>query len=1307
MLNQARRHHLRRLRFWLGGMLASLLIGLAVLVGLVQLLLPLAAHYPDRVAAVLSARLQRPVSFASMQGHWQPSGPLLDLRQVHIGGNDGKPALSLPAAQVKLDLGALFWPGRHLVNLRLSGLSLRLLRDSSGVWHLAGFGRQQQVQQGQRLSLDALPGNLWLQALHLSIDDAAHNHHYDLLASSVRLSNDGGRLRFAGLLRRPGIHGALHVIGRFRSDGSAGRVYARAGSSDLGALFGGLDMAGYTVQGGHGHVALWLDWKAGRVRQAQAQMDLSGLNIDSPRGHVALTRWHASISMRRHDDVTEVYYDQDQGRAHVRLSGRGASVRVQAAARDLAIGAPLRVLGLVPQVPAPAARWLLGAGAHGWLDAVQLDYRRSGGLAHADVRFHDLGMQPVGAIPGVDHLHGRLLGDAEALDLALPAQSTVVRMPATFRQPLAFSRLAGDVLAWPAADGWHLGLDEVAFDGQGYAGSARGQIVLPGGGAWPFLDIYARVDRGRVPAAKLFWPHSMSPKTVAWLDRALVDGQIDAGAALVRGSLADWPFHHHEGRFEAVAQISGTTLDFSDKWPRATDIRAQASFVDGGMLISASHGVSLGASATSAVAGIEDFGHSPLTLTVRGEGSGTSVADYLRQSPIASRYADTLKHLTLRGTASFGFSLVLPLHHDDPQPMSLDGQATLKAMDVRNPDWRLALDDVGGALQFDAHGAQAEQLSARFRGVPSTLDLALGAATGDPARPVQVGLSGRFDMATLLRGVDALQPLAERSHGAAPVHVGVDVRTSTGGGARTELTLDSGLVGMALDLPIPLHKGAQQRLPLHVSLGLPVDGAQLDVRLGSLARVRARLADAATGRPLAMAIDLGAGTGAVALPGCGLRVRGHAAALDVSGWAQTAMAWGQGGNDACTTDVDVVADAPELFGKRFSTLHLQLAPNAEGVRLNVDGAQVKGTLSLPASQLQRRGITARLSRLYWPADSGGDLSTGPAATAAATDAHPAGASPGPDAALDVAPSSLPPLHLWVDDLRLGQAHLGNARFESWPTAKGMHIDQLRTHARDVQITASGDWDGNAQVSQTHLVIDFGAESLGHLLSTLGFEGIFDGGRTQAHLDARWPGPPSSVSLARMDGQLKVQVSKGRIPEVQPGVGRLFGLMSITELPRRLALDFGDVFGKGFGFDAITGTFRFADGNAYTDDLHIKGPAADVSISGRTGLRARDYDQQVRVVPHVGNSLPVVGALAGGPVGAAAGFAVQKLLGGGLNRAASLRYHVGGSWAKPKITLVEKTAGSPAGPSSTPPRPTPAAPTSASPAPAASAGRPRS
>jgi uncharacterized protein YhdP len=429
------------------------------------------------------------------------------------------------------------------------------------------------------------------------------------------------------------------------------------------------------------------------------------------------------------------------------------------------------------------------------------------------------------------------------------------------------------------------------------------------------------------------------------------------------------------------------------------------------------------------------------------------------------------------------------------------------------------------------------------------------------------------------------------------------------------------------------------------------------------------------------------------MPAQGYLIGGHASKLDVSGWVQYVVgmsASGSGGPGL--SGLDLVTDDGEVFGQHFSNMHIVARPGPQDLSLRVDSDAMAGQLTVPNEDMRRRGITARMDRLWWPAADDtadatkkGKAAAGAAATVASTTLKAedksangsVGTTTNPTAGISatnesgVAPSSLPPLHLQVSDMRLGKAKLGEARLETWPTDEGMHIDQLRAQSKNVQITAAGDWNGDEKRSRTHLTMDFASEDVARMLDALGFVGILQGGRTSANLDAVWPGGPSALALANMDGTLKVDVAKGRILEVQPGVGRLFSLVSVTELPRRLALDFGDVVGKGFGFDSITGDFRFANGDASTQNLKIRGPAAEITITGRTGLKTHDYDQEVLVVPHLGSSLPIVGAIAGGPVGAAAGLAVQGILGHGLNRAAGKRYHVTGTWEKPIFTPIEK------------------------------------
>ena len=1274
-------------------------VALAVLVGLAQLLLPLLARHPQWIAAQLSERLHRQVSFASLEGHWQASGPLFLMRNVTVGpGPAGGRPLHLPESELKIDFGGWLLPSRHLLNLRARGLELDLAHDAQGRWHVSGIGGPDGGAR-QNFSMGPVSLGIRLRDLRLSIADEASGRHYELRADQLRLSHQGSRLRFGVLMRREGASGQWRGAGDFHEDGSAGRLWLAGDRLDLRSLLGDVAVDGYTARRGTGNLAAWLDWKHGKVVRSTVRFDLVDLAIEGPAGLAQMPGLHGLAGITQRSDGYEVRYAADDGGAlALALHQPGTAARVGLAARSLDLAPLLPWLALKPDLAPALGAWLGGGHPHALLQRAALQWSRAAGVTHLDAAFAHAGIDAIGSLPGVTGLAGELRGDAHGFALELPAQATVLNLPHSFAQPFVLSRLAGIVALWHADGAWQIGIDPLGFGGAGFGGSARGTIALPDDGRRPFLDIYAHIDHAQVVAAKAFWPTSMSPTAVGWLDRALVAGTVDEGSLVVRGSLADWPFRHNEGRFEAHAMISGLTLEYGAEWPRAEGLKVEASFIDNGMLAQASEGGSLGVKLDHAVALIPDFSDTTIDLNAQGSGSGGSLLKFVRQSPIARHEADTLARLRLGGSGAFAFHLSLPMK--DTAAMQLAGTAQLKDMDVDAPEWKLALGKLNGPVHFDAGGMHAGPLAGNFRGQPSSLDLRIADATGAPGTVLSARLQGRYAIGELVQGYPDLGWLGAAANGRSDYTLGFEIAHGSGDALVQTLSADSTLAGTTLKLPVPLSKPAEAALPLHLALGVPVEGGDLQVALGDVLRARFRLAAGDTS-PLAATIMFG-DTMPDGLPDKGLRVRGHAAALDVSGWVQHAVA-GSAGDGPGLESIDARADRALVFEHDFPDMHIQARPAADALAIDVDSQAMAGHVNVPAVDLRKRGITARLQRLYWPqatpppatgeagaqpAGAGPTPSQAPAAAASAT-APATAEGPANPAATGINPASLPPLHLWIGDLRLGAAKLGDARLETWPTTQGLHIDQLRALSKSVQINAGGDWNGDAQQSHTHMHIDFTAENLGSMLTAFGYEGLFTGGKTHAVLDASWPGAPSSLALVTMDGTLGVNVSHGRIPEVGPGMGRLFGLVSVGELPRRLTLDFGDVFGKGLGFDSIKGDFHFADGNATTDNLKIRGPAADIDISGRTGLRARDYDQQVHVVPHVGNSLPVVGAVVAGPVGAAAGFAVQGLLGKGLNKAASARYRITGSWDKPVFTLIEKHEAQPA----------------AAPAPATSAAKP--
>ena len=1272
---QRRLHGCARAAGWIAG---SAVILLAVVMALTQLLLPLLARHPEWVAAQLSERLQRPVSFASMEGRWTPSGPLFVMHGVTVGSQNGQAGapLQIPESELKLDFGGWLTPSRHLVNLRVRGLELDLVRDADGSWHINGIG----VAGGGRtqpLSLGPLSMDIWLENLRVVITDAQPGKSYTLLAPQLRLSRQGDHVRFGGLLQRDGVSALLRTAGRFREDGSSGHLWVGANDVDLKPLLLGIDMDGYTAEQGHGQLASWLDWYRGKVVSGTIRFDLDRLAISHADGaRASVSALHGIAGLRRTADGYDVRWagDDDSRLALSLHQPAGQPIRVGVAARELQLAPLLPWLALKPDLGLPLAQWLGGGHPRGDLNRVALQWNQTDGLQAVDLTFTGLAIDAVGKLPGVSGLRGELRGDADAFSLELPAQSTTLQFPQIFRQPFSLTSLSGTLAFWPDNGDWHIGVDALDFAGAGYAGDARGEVTLPAQGA-PFLDIYAGLDHVDLQAAKAYLPtNTLPPATVAWLDNALVEGRIDQAQALVRGSLADWPFRHNEGRFEARAPVVGLVFDYGKGWPRGEGLDLVASFVNNGLSAEATAGQVLGVKVDHAAAQIPDFADPVLDLSVQGSGSGASLMEFARKSPIGSAQAATLAKLNLGGSGVVDFHLALPLARLNEG--QVNGTAQLKDVDLTAPEWNLKLDKINGPLHFDGHGMQGGPLDVGFRGQPSKLQLAIAGGNADPGTTFSAQLSGSYQLSELVQDYPTLKWLVPLADGRSDFAIGFTVAHSAGSKGLTQtLSVDSPLTGIALNLPVPLKKSAPESLPLQLTLGLPVGGSDMQLALGQIARGHFRLADGAQ-KPLVGTIALGSDM-PNDLPAQGLRIRGHTDQLDVTGWVQHVAAGGSGDGPSLET-IDIGAAQATLFGYPFGAMQIKAKPRTDAISVDVAAATMSGNFNVPTREMDKRGITARLQKLYWPKDTAVVASTngrpnGTSSSAAVpVDAASITVPPANPANTGINPAALPPFHLWLGDLRLGDAKLGEARLETWPTASGLHIEQLRALSSRVQINASGDWNGSATDSHTRMKIGFAAEDLGGMLGAFGFEGLVNGGKTTDELDASWPGAPSALSLASMDGTLSVHVSDGRIPEVSsPGAGRLLGLASLAELPRRMTLDFGDVFGKGLAFDSMTGDFSLANGVATTNNFKIHSPAAEISITGRTDLRAKKFDQQMVVVPHAGNSLPIVGAVVGGPIGAAAGFAVQGLLGRGLNRAVGARYKITGKWDKPVMTLMEK------------------------------------
>ena len=217
---------------------------------------------------------------------------------------------------------------------------------------------------------------------------------------------------------------------------------------------------------------------------------------------------------------------------------------------------------------------------------------------------------------------------------------------------------------------------------------------------------------------------------------------------------------------------------------------------------------------------------------------------------------------------------------------------------------------------------------------------------------------------------------------------------------------------------------------------------------------------------------------------------------------------------------------------------------------------------------------------------------------------------------------------------------------------------------------SGSWDDEGLNPSSSVNFDWNLINLDKTLEQLEMDNLMKGGSAKIKGYLSWPGNPLSFDKSITDGRFSLDAKEGIILEVKPGVGRLFGLLTLQNLPRRLQLDFSDLFSEGFVFDEINSSVKISNGLLNSDNLEIDGPAADILIRGYVDLIEETQELFVKVTPRITDSMSLI-ALAGGPIAGAAAFIAQKILDDPLNEVLTDQYKIIGTWSDPIEEEVEQ------------------------------------
>jgi uncharacterized protein YhdP len=328
------------------------------------------------------------------------------------------------------------------------------------------------------------------------------------------------------------------------------------------------------------------------------------------------------------------------------------------------------------------------------------------------------------------------------------------------------------------------------------------------------------------------------------------------------------------------------------------------------------------------------------------------------------------------------------------------------------------------------------------------------------------------------------------------------------------------------------------------------------------------------------------------------------------------------------------------FGQRLGASRLDVHRENDFWNIGIVSEPIAGYISIPLGTA-RPQIVANMERVYWA--RGGER---------------------PSQELD--PRTLPGIALQAAELAIDDHRLGRVSADLVPDVMGLRLVSFTSTTESYAAEGSGSWLAGPGGPATRVAVNVTSTDVGLALSELGFTPFLAAETADVTASLHWPGGPDERWRDHVSGDVAMRFEKGSLPELDPGAGRVVGLLSIAALPRRLALDFRDVFSPGFVFDEISGDFTVIDGDAYTDNLKMAGPGAEIGVIGRTGLRDRDYQQQAVVTAEPGNVLPTVGAIVAGPTVGAAWWLFMRIFRKPLQGIGRASYCVTGTWDDPQV-----------------------------------------
>ena len=1210
-------------------------------------------NYKSRIEILASEATGQTIKINSLEGRWDFINPELALNEIIFYDSQNNTTLALTEISADFSWLSPFYLAPTLSEIKLKAPKLLVRRDTTNKIFIGG----------------------------IPIDGPANNKLANWLLNQKKVSIEQGEVDWRDEFRQaPALtlkdlnlsyktHFIIDLIGKhkfnlnFRVSNSdnqfidlSGNIYAKkiedinSWDSEVKIKAGNINLAAYTpwvdypikINAGTGNLNLTASINNAVIDKINASIKLTNFKTElnqANKNEVNLRNFSGNIiwySSKKDHHVTfeNLYLLTNNG---INIENANSAITISSETNNptafslqinkLQLDAANEILQTIPYFDDVKSK----------IDAI----KPSGSLSKVDLKWVDdknivlslkaqfdkLSLKAFDGLPGFENLTGSIhLTDKDG-SLKLKSTDVSLTYNKLFREELKFNDLHGD-LKWTKN---YLIFKNISFNNAFINGSINGSIKnsLEKGA---YLDIQASIPFIDLKHAKTYYPKTIGTESLHWLDTSLLEGSLENTLVSIKGSSDDFPFvdaqnrpDPNEGSFVVTTTGKNTLIEYGTGWPVIEKFDFNASVNAGTFELLSKKGQFLGNTIKELKTTIPAIAieHPILNLQSTLDSPTREAIKFINNSPIKESVQHLFDEATGSGEGKLKVNIDIPMNNLDA--ITFKGNYQFLESNLTNPAVGIPkIEKIKGLVTFDEKNVKTENLTGTMFGGNTNISL-----VADSSKAIKVKLNGKFTD----KGIEEkLGTSFSKLNGSANWEGLLEYKKPL-----LNIQLSSDLKGIEMSYPAPFNKARDKEEKFYFTKKQnntktdQIEFAYSNIVSSKITRIEKNNIMSIDKGYISINSDIKTNTQK------GLYLKANLPYVNLDDFISV-YSEGDSGSGFKIDKADIALKHADLFDRRFNNMKIEIAPVSASTKFKISSNETSGNLLWTEKDNK---LTARLNGLKLPNEIKKLSSTESSSS-----------------------QKVPNLDIKIDSLEVDGKKVGKLELVSMTSKQNINIQKFKIINDKNIFQAEGDWIGWNKNPISNINFSWKISNLGETLNFLGFPNFVKDGEADVSGQLRWPGNPFSFDKTKVEGSFNLDVRKGIVQKVEPGIGRLFGLLTLQSLPRRLSLDFRDLFGSGFVLDTMNVAVRVNNGIMKTSNFRMDGPAAEVFMSGEINIIKETQDLNLKVTPHISDSLSIA-ALAGGPLVGAVAFIAQKILKDPLNKVLTSEYRIIGTWEKPE------------------------------------------